>query len=70
MIARVLVMFFGYILMVLGITYILIYMNLFTFGYTIKEYLLFLFTRYECYFLLVGFMIEVICLVYRKDAKK
>ena len=53
--------------MVNGITYIIIYINLFTFGYTIKEYLAFLSTTSEGYLLPIGVIIEVIALNIRKD---
>ena len=38
----------GFILMVIGITYIILYINLLTFGYTIKEYLEFLLKEISC----------------------
>lgn len=57
--------------MVIGLTYIIIYINLLTFGYTIKEYLLFLITRYECLLLPIGFLIAVFSLKRRrKESKK
>jgi hypothetical protein len=59
-------MIIGYIMMVYGITYIIIYINLFSFGYTIKEYLIFLFTTLEGYLLPIGMLIEIICLNIRK----
>lgn len=56
--------------MVYGITYIIIYINLFTFGYTIKEYLIFLYTTFEGYLLPIGIIIEVLALNIRKDKIK
>ena len=63
-------MVFGFLCMVLGITYIIIYINLFTFGYTIKDYLLFILSSYECYLLPIGLLIEIIMLHKRKDKRK
>lgn len=56
--------------MVYGITYIIMYINLFSFGYTIKEYLIFLFTRLEGYLLPLGIIIELIGLNIRKGKYK
>ena len=56
--------------MVYGISYIIIYINLFSFGYTIIEYFMFLYTTFEGYLLPLGFIIEVIALTKRKDKRK
>ena len=56
--------------MVYGITYLIIYINLFSFGYTIKEYLIFLFTRLEGYLLPTGILLEIIGLNIRKEKTK
>mgnify|MGYP003299164409 CR=1 FL=1 len=58
MIQKIIFIFIGYIFMTIGITYIILYTNLFTFGYTIKEYLEFLLTQVEIYFLPIGILIE------------
>ena len=52
--------------MTLGITYIILYINLLSFGYTIKEYLEFLFTQVEGYFLPIGFLLECIFIKTKK----
>lgn len=56
--------------MIYGITYIIIYINLFSFGYTIKEYLIFLSTTTEGYLLPIGILLELIGLNIRKDKRK
>ena len=56
--------------MVYGITYIIVYINLFSFGYTIKEYLVFLYTTLEGYLLPLGILLEIIGLNIRKDKIK
>lgn len=56
--------------MVYGITYTIIYINLFSFGYTIKEYLIFLFSTLEGYLLPIGILLEIIGLNIRKDKTK
>ena len=46
--------------MVIGLTYIIIYFNLFTFGYTIKEYLIFILKSFECNIFIIGFLIDIV----------
>lgn len=70
MIIKLLILIIGYIMMVYGITYLIIYINLFSFGYTIKEYLIFLFTRLEGYLLPTGILLEIIGLNIRKEKTK
>ena len=60
----------SFCMMVIGLTYILIYINLFTFGYTIKEYLEFILKRYECYLFVIGITLQIICFYHGKEKKK
>ena len=62
MIRKIFIMSLAFVLMVVGLTYIIIYINLFTFGYTIKEYVYFITHHFECYLLLLGLIIEIICI--------
>lgn len=55
--------------MTIGITYIILYINLLTFGYTIKEYLEFLLTSPECYTLPLGILIELFIIKPKKEPK-
>ena len=55
--------------MTLGITYIILYTNLFTFGYTIKEYFLFIITQIECLTLPLGIIIEILTIKTKKETK-
>ncbi len=59
MLFRLLFGVFGFFLMVVGFCYLIIYINLFSFGYTIDEYFSYLVTRYECWLLIVGIVIEI-----------
>ena len=59
MIRKIIFIILGFYLITTGITYIFLYINLFTFGYTIKEYLEFLLTQVEIYFLPIGILIEI-----------
>ncbi len=68
MITRIVFFLIGFIFMVIGFSYFIIYINLFSFGYTISEYLLYCITRYECWLLLIGF-IMILIIVLRKGKK-
>ncbi len=52
--------------MSVGITFNILYFNLFVFGYSFLEYLLFLVSRWECYLFLIG--VTLICFgIFRKE---
>lgn len=57
---RVFFFLLGFGLMVIGCTYIIMYLNLFAFGYNFLEYLKFIFSRLECLFAPIGFMLITI----------
>lgn len=59
MLLKIFFSFLGLFLMVIGCSYIIIYTNLFSFGYTISEYFSHLVTRYECWYFIVGLIIEI-----------
>ena len=48
--------------MVLGFSFIVLYMNLFAFGYSILEYLEFVITRIECLIFFIGLLIFILLL--------
>lgn len=54
--------------MVIGCTYCILYINLFSFGYTIGDYFSYIITRYECLIFLVGLLITTIAL-FKKERK-
>ncbi len=54
---RIFFFLLGFGLSVVGFTYIISYLNLFTIGYNLKEYLLFISKRYECVVALLGLLI-------------
>lgn len=49
-----------------GLTFILIYLNLFSFGYTLLEYLEFIFTNLYCLPFFIGIILLII-LIFKKD---
>jgi len=60
---RIIIYILSIIFMSIGITFIAIYFNLFTFGYTILEYLEFILTNYYCLLFIVGFILLNILLI-------
>ena len=52
--------------MVIGMSYIIVYSNLLTFGYTFKEYLEYLISRYECLYFIIGLLI-IIVIIFRRE---
>ena len=50
----------GFGLMVVGFTYIIMYFNLFTMGYSLLNYLIFITTRIECLITVIGLILVII----------
>lgn len=59
MLKKFLCYFIGYILMVIGLSFMIVYINLLTFGFTFIEYFKYICTRYECYLFLLGLVIII-----------
>ncbi len=72
MLTRIFFFLLGFILIVIGFMYMIIYLNLLSFGYTIKEYFLFILTRYECLSSILGFIIVLltVCGKEKKHVKR
>ena len=68
MILRIILFVLGFFFMVWGSFYIIVYINLFSFGYTIFEYLEYIFTSYECYYAVLGFFLILIA-IYKRGEK-
>lgn len=68
MISKIFFFTLGFFLMIYGFYYLIIYINLFSFGYTFDEYFSYLVTRYECWSLIIGILIEII-VIFRKEKK-
>ena len=62
-------MLISLLMMTIGITYIIMYINLFTFGYTIKEYVFYILKQPECYLFITGLIIQII-IIYTWKGKK
>lgn len=66
--SRIFFFLLGFGLTVVGFTYIILYMNLFSLGYTMREYLLFLIKQPECLFSVIGLLIITLT-IFRKGGK-
>ena len=64
---RIFFFLFGFGLMVIGFTYIILYLNLFSLGYNFLEYVNFIFSRLECYFTLIGLIVLILSLFIKGD---
>ena len=65
---RIFFFLLGFGLMTIGSTYIITYLNLFSFGYTIKEYFLFILKRYECFYVLIGLSLVTITIYWKGES--
>ena len=57
MISKIFFFLIGFIFMVIGFSYIILYLNLISFGFTFSEYLSYILDRGECLLLVIGFII-------------
>ena len=69
MLLRIFFFLFGFGLMVVGFTYVILYLNLLSIGYNFLEYVNFIFSRVECYFIFVGLVILILSICIKGDAK-
>ncbi len=61
MILRIILYIIGILIISTSLSYMYLYTNLFTMGYSFKEYLLYILKRWECIMFLLGILIIVIC---------
>ena len=54
---RFFIFLLGFGFMIIGFTYIITYMNLISMGYSYLQYLAFIFSRIECLFAVIGFIL-------------
>ena len=60
----------GFGLMVIGCSFIILYLNLTTMGYNFLEYVNFIIRRVECYFSIIGFIIIILSIALKGDYRK
>lgn len=67
---RVFFFLLGFGLMVIGCSFIILYLNLTTIGYNFLEYVNFIIRRVECYFSIIGFIIMILSFTLKGDYRK
>ena len=67
---RVFFFLLGFGLMVIGCSFIILYLNLTTIGYNFLEYVNFIIGRVECYFSIIGFIIMILSITLKGDYRK
>ena len=65
--ARIFFFLLGFGLMVVGFTYIILYLNLMTIGYNFAYYVNFIIRRIECYYSIIGFIIMLVSIMEKGD---
>lgn len=67
---RIFFFLFGFGLMTIGLTYIILYLNLLSIEYNFLEYVNFIIRRVECYFSIIGFIIMILSITLKGDYRK
>ena len=67
---RVFFFLLGFGLMVIGCSFIILYLNLTTIGYNFLEYVNFIIIRVECYFSIIGFIIMILSITLKGEYRK
>ena len=63
MISKIIIFLLGFIFMVIGLSFLILYLNLLTIGYSFKEYVNFIIRRPELYFFICGTIIIILNLI-------
>lgn len=66
---RVFFFLLGFGLMVIGCSFIILYLNLTTIGYNFLNYVNFISRRIECYFSIIGLIIMILSVSIKGDKK-
>lgn len=67
MIGKIFLFLLGFGLMVVGFSTLILYINLFSFGYNFKEYVTFVLKLPEFYYLIIGFILLNISIFLKGD---
>lgn len=59
MLKKLIMLLLGIFLTSVGLVFIITYVNLFTIGYSFKEYLFFIIKRWECIFIIPGLLLII-----------
>ncbi len=67
MFKRIILYLISYFMMVFGLSFILIYLNLITFEYTIYDFFYFIITRVECLLFFIGLFLFIFLVNKKKE---
>ena len=59
----------GFSLLVIGLTFSILYLNLLTIGYNFSFYVNFITRRIECYYTIIGFIIILLTIIIKGEKK-
>ena len=59
----------GFALLVIGLVFIILYLNLLTIGYNFSFYVNFITRRIECYYTIIGFIIILLTITIKGEKK-
>lgn len=66
---RIFFFLMGFGLMLIGLSFIILYLNLMTIGYNFLNYVNFISRRIECYYSIIGLIIMVLSISIKGDKK-
>ena len=66
---RVFFFLVGFALLVIGLTFSILYLNLLTIGYNFSFYVNFITRRIECYYTIIGFIIILLTILIKGEKK-
>ena len=67
---RIFFFLMGFGLMSIGLSFIILYLNLMTIGYNFLNYVNFIIRRVECYFSIIGFIIMILSITLKGEYRK
>ena len=59
----------GFALLVIGLVFTILYLNLLTIGYNFSFYVNFITRRIECYYTIIGFLIIILTITIKGEKK-
>lgn len=66
---RIFFFFLGFIFLTLGITFIILYLNILSYEYNFSNFVNYIFARVECYLSIIGLLIINLALFLKGDSK-
>lgn len=66
MIGKIIIYMIGYLFMVTGLVYLIIYLNFFTVNYKVSEYFSYIITRRECLLFPIGLIMVILVILFKK----